>query len=410
MKRHLRIGLFTDVYYPFISGVVVAVDTLRKALEEQGHKVYIISINNDLKNNKYIKKGNCIKIPGTPIGVMDFSFRFTYPYKSIKYIKDLKLDLIHSHTEFSMGMFAKSIAKKLNIPMVQTFHTLYEDGINYITKGYFPKTSKGILKMYMKTFFNNTIKEVIVPTDKTKDFLKQRYHLKQNINIIPNGIDTKKFDYKKISKKDILKLKKLYRINDNDFVVSWIGRLGYEKRVDYLIDGFKYVVKNKKNVKLLIVGTGPEEKKLKELVTKLNLDNYVIFTGRIDYEQINRYYNLSNVILSASHFETQGLTLIEAFAASVPVVVIDDKSFTPIVKNRYNGMIFKTKKEYAKCIEYLIDNKNEYEKMKENAYNFSNNFSLATFANKIISVYERVLDDYSSNDNNNKSKKKIFKR
>ena len=73
-------------------------------------------------------------------------------------------------------------------------------------------------------------------------------------------------------------------------------------------------------------------------------------------------------------------------------------------------MIFKTKKEYAKCIEYLIDNKNEYEKMKENAYNFSNNFSLATFANKIISVYERVLDDYSSNDNNNKSKKKIFKR
>ena len=86
--------------------------------------------------------------------------------------------------------------------------------------------------MYMKTFFNNTIKEVIVPTDKTKDFLKQRYHLKQNINIIPNGIDTKKFDYKKISKKDILKLKKLYKINDNDFVVSWIGRLGYEKRVD----------------------------------------------------------------------------------------------------------------------------------------------------------------------------------
>ena len=168
--------------------------------------------------------------------------------------------------------------------------------------------------------------------------------------------------------------------------------------------------KNKKNVKLLIVGTGPEEKKLKELVTKLNLDNYVIFTGRIDYEQINRYYNLSNVIVSASHFETQGLTLIEAFAASVPVVVIDDKSFTPIVKNRYNGMIFKTKKEYAKCIEYLIDNKNEYEKMKENAYNFSNNFSLATFANKIITVYERVLDDYSSNDNNNKSKKKIFKR
>ena len=409
-NKKLRIGLFTDVYYPFISGVVVAVDTLRKALEEQGHTVYIITMNTDLKTRRYIKKNNVLQIPGLPIGVMDFSVRVSYPYKAVKYIKDLNLDIIHSHTEFSMGLFAKSMAKKLGIPMVQTFHTLYEDAIDYVTKGYFPNTSRNILKVYMKKYFSKTISDIIVPTNKTKDFLKQRYHLKQNIHIIPNGIDTEKFYESNVSKNEIKKLRKKYGIDEDSFVVSWIGRLGYEKRVNYLIDGFKNVIKDKKNAKLLIVGTGPEEDNLKELVNDLELNNYVIFTGKVSYDEIYKYYNLSNVIASASHFETQGLTLIEAFSASRPVVVVHDKSFTPIVKNGFNGMIFKNKHEYAKAIEYLIDNKDIYEEMKKNSFIFSKNFSLQNFACKVIYVYEKALDNYTTNNNNDKSKYKIFKR
>ena len=409
-NKKLRIGLFTDVYYPFISGVVVAVDTLRKALEEQGHTVYIITMNTDLKTRRYIKKNNVLQIPGLPIGVMDFSVRVSYPYKAVKYIKDLNLDIIHSHTEFSMGLFAKSMAKKLGIPMVQTFHTLYEDAIDYVTKGYFPNTSRNILKVYMKKFFSPTISDIIVPTNKTKDFLKQRYHLKQNIHIIPNGIDTEKFYESNVNKNEIKKLRKKYGIDEDSFVVSWIGRLGYEKRVNYLIDGFKQVIKDKKNAKLLIVGTGPEEDNLKELVKDLDLSDYVIFTGKVSYDEIYKYYNLSNVIASASHFETQGLTLIEAFSASRPVVVVHDKSFTPIVKNGFNGMIFKNKHEYARAIEYLIDNPKQYEEMKKNAFMFSKKFSLQNFACKVIYVYEKALDNYSTYYNNNKSKYKIFNR
>lgn len=409
-NKKLRIGLFTDIYYPFISGVVVAVDTLRKALEEQGHTVYIITLNSDFKSHKYIKKNNILEIPGVPIGVMDFSVRVSYPYKAVQYIKDLNLDIIHSHTEFSMGLFAKSMAKKLNIPMVQTFHTLYEDAIDYITRGYFPNTSRNILKVYMKKYFSPTISDIIVPTDKTKNFLKQRYHLKQNIHIIPNGIDTEKFNESNVNKAEIKKLRKKYGIKDDDFVVSWIGRLGYEKRINYLIDGFKSIAEKRCDAKLLIVGTGPEEENLKELVNDLELNDYVIFTGKVSYDEIYKYYNLSNVVASASHFETQGLTLVEAFSSSRPVVVVHDKSFTPIVKNGFNGMIFKNKSEYAKAIEYLMDNKNIYEEMKKNAFDFSKSFSLKSFASKIIYIYNNALDNYTTKSNNNKSKYKIFKR
>lgn len=394
LKKHLNIGIFTDVYYPSISGVVVAVDTLRKTLEKEGHKVYIITMNNDPKSHKYIKKGNVLMIPGIPIGIYDYSLNFLYPFKAVNYIKKLNLDIIHAHTEFGMGLLAKIMSKKLDIPLVHTYHTIYEESVDYVTKGWFPNTSKKILKTYMKSYFSKTVKEVITPTKKSKDFLKNTYHLKQNINIIPNGIDTEKFNIKNLKSSKLEKLRKTYNLNKDDFVITWVGRLGYEKRIDVLIEGFKIINQKYKNTKLLIVGGGPEEEKLKELSRNLNISDNVIFTGKTDYNDVPYYYNLSNVLASASHYETQGLTLMEAFSAKIPVVVVNDKSFTPIVKNGINGMIFKNKKEYANAVIYLIENKNVYNAMKENAYKLSYNYSLPCFAAKILYIYNKAISDY----------------
>lgn len=393
-NKCLRIGLFTDVYYPSISGVVVAVDTLRKALEQEGHKVFIITMNNDPKSHKYIKKKNCLMIPGIPTGIYDYSIRVLYPFKAVKMIEDLHLDIIHAHTEFGMGVFAKQMAKKFDIPLVHTFHTMYEDTMDYVTKGVFPKTSKRILKTYMKAYFSKTVKEIIVPTNKTKLFLTNRYHIKNNINIIPNGIDIEKFYLKKKDEKKVLELRKKYHIDDDAFIAAWIGRLGYEKSINILIEGFVDVVKKHKNAILLIVGGGPEEDKLKDIVDKYKINNNVIFTDKVSYDEVSYFYHLADVVCSASRFETQGLTLVEAFASSTPVVVINDKVFLDIVKNGYNGMIFKNKKEYASCINYLIENEKVVKTMKKNALDFSKNYSLKCFAAKIMYVYNKTINEY----------------
>lgn len=395
----MRIGLFTDVYYPSIGGVTVAVETLKKALEKQGHKVFIITMNNEKKNHKYIKENNIIRIPGIPTGIYDYSLRVTYPLKAVKMVKDLKLDIIHSHTEFGMGNFAKSMAKKLNIPIVHTFHTLYEQSLDYITKGYFSNLSKKACKLFMKSYLSFGIKEIIVPTKKTLDFLKCKYKIKKPISIIPNGIDTERFYKENIREKDIKKLREQYKITEDDFIAMWVGRLGYEKRIDVLIEGQIEIIKENKNAKLLIVGGGPEEQNLKQLVDKYKLNDNVLFLGKISYEDIPKYYHLASVIVTASHYETQGLTLVEGFGAGKPVVCVVDDSFKNVVRDDYNGKYFRSKKEYSNIIKQLIKNPLKLKEMSINCKSTAKQYSLDIFAQRIELVYEKVLKEYCCDNN-----------
>ena len=252
--KKLRIGLFTDVYYPSISGVVIAVENLKKALEKYGNcKVFIITVNSFPNNNKYINKNDVIRIPGLPINVYDYKIRITYPVKAVKMIKDLHLDLIHSNTEFGIGMFAKSMAKKLDIPMVHTYHSLYEQNLDTMLDHFTSKVTKSILKSFMKVYFSKTIKEVIVPSLKTKNNIIRNYKVKHNISIIPSGIDTDKFNITNIKKSKLKEIKKKYNIKDDDFVSLFVGRIGKEKNIDFLIESYVNVVKKHKNAKLYIV-------------------------------------------------------------------------------------------------------------------------------------------------------------
>lgn len=400
----MRIGLFTDVYKPSISGVVVAVETLKKSLEEEGHQVFVITMNNNPHSHRYIRKNNCLMIPGIPTGIYDFSLRVTYPLKAIKMIKDLDLDIIHSHTEFGMGHLAKSMAKKLDIPVVHTYHTMYQDSLDYVTKGLFPKTSQEALKLYIKSFFRNTIREIIVPTNKTRTFLQKEYHLKNNMNVIANGIDVANFFKENINQKEVLKLKKSLKIKEDDFIILWVGRLGYEKRIDYLIERQTEIVKKHKNCKLIIVGGGPEEKKLKALVIENNVKNNVVFVGKINHELIKNYYQIASIVATASFFETQGLTLVEAMAGSIPVICSSDEVFKDVVKNDYNGHIFRSKKDYCTAIEELIENPSKLQRISENARLSAEAFSLDIFAKKILKVYQKALKEKSRKKDENDTK------
>lgn len=402
--KKLRIGLFTDIYYPSISGVVIAVENLKKALEKyENCKVFIITVNSFPKNNKYIKKDDVIRIPGLPINVYDYKIRITYPVKAVKMIKDLHLDLIHSNTEFGIGMFAKSMAKKLDIPMVHTYHSLYEQNLDTMLDHFTSKVTKSILKSFMKVYFSKTIKEVIVPSLKTKNNIIRNYKVKHNISIIPSGIDTDKFNITNIKKSKLKEIKKKYNIKDDDFVSLFVGRIGKEKNIDFLIESYANVVKKYKNAKLLIVGTGPLEEELKNLAKKLNILDNCIFTGKVEYKDIPIFYNISNVLLTASHYETQGLTLMEAFASSKPVLCINDESFIDVVINNYNGYIFKNKSELTQLILKLIENKRLLENLENNAKISSNDYSLSCFASKVKDVYKKALKEYTIKNGKNTS-------
>ena len=172
----MRIGLFTDTYPPFINGVSTSVLMLKQGLEKLGHEVYVVTVNDE--SFSYKEEDGVLKIPSFPIGLMNFRQSGIYPLKALKIIKKWKLDIIHSHTEFSIGTFARLISKQLNIPLVHTYHTMYEEYIYYITKGYFDSASKKLVE-YL-TLFLYLLKQTSANLSKKSTsflFLKPPYSL-----------------------------------------------------------------------------------------------------------------------------------------------------------------------------------------------------------------------------------------
>ncbi len=401
----MRIGIFTDTYPPYINGVSTSIKMLEKALKEKGHQVYIVTVNN--KNMKYIYEndGKTIRIPGIPIGIYDYRLTGIYPIRVINKIKRWNLDVIHSHTEFGVGTFARIIAKQFGIPLVHTYHTMYEDYVHYITHGYFDKSSKKLVEYFTKFYCDKTTSELIVPSKKTYNLFKEKYKCDKNIYIVPTGMDVENFDVSKLKQSKIEELKNKYKLN-NSFVVLYVGRLAEEKNIEFIINNQHTLLKKYPNLKLLIVGNGPDMEKYQKLCKKNKILESTIFTGAIPRDEMPYYYALGNVFVTASTTETQGLTVIEAMAASLPVVAINDESFTNTVVDGLNGYLFTKKSEYIKKVGNLIENKDIYDKMKIQAKITSNEHSLKYYAEKILDVYKSAISK--------KRKKtileKIFKR
>ena len=393
----MRIGIFTDSYTPYISGLVTSEVMLKDALEKQGHTVYVVTANLKDFHYEYNEKERIIRVPGIPVGIYDARLTGIYPLQAIQTIRSWDLDVIHSQTEFGIGTFARIIAKQFNIPIVHTYHTMYEDYVHYITKGHFMGPSKKLVQHLTKFYCDKTITELIVPTKKAYDLFKDKYKVDRNVHIIPTGIEVERFYKEKFNKSKILKLKKDLGISYHDKVLLFVGRLGKEKSVDLLIDCHEKIIKNHKNVKLLIVGDGPEMDDFIHQVKELNIEKNVIFAGKVAWEDVPLYYQLSDIFVTASVTETQGLTVIEAMAASMPVVCIDDDSFKIAVVDGLNGYFFKDKKEYIKIIDRLLEDPKETKRLGKQARVSSELHSAKYFADKVLAVYKIAIDNQSKN-------------
>lgn len=385
----MRIGIFTDTYPPYINGVSTSIAMLEKALKKKGHQVFIVTVNPEERS--YSFSDHVIKIPGIPIGIYDYRLSNIYPLKAVKKIKEWNLDIIHSHTEFGIGTFARVMAHQLDIPLVHTYHTMYEDYVYYVTKGYFDKSSKKVVEYLTKFYCDKTATELIVPTKKTYDLFKEKYGYARSVHIVPTGIDVEKFYQEKNNQKKALEIRRSLGIKDDEFVILFVGRMGNEKSVDFLIENHKSILKENKKARLLLIGDGPDIDNLKEITKKNKLEDSVIFAGRVPWENISLYYQIPNVFTTASKTETQGLTVLEAMAASLPVVALDDDAFREVVTDDYNGFLFKDKKGYVEAITKIMKDPSLQERLAIQARNTVEAHSAKFFAEQVLTVYKKAL-------------------
>lgn len=383
----MNIGIFTDTYYPQINGVVTSTLMLKKELNKLGHKVYIFTTTdpNITKPNYSI-----FRVPSLPFAFLpSHRVGLMFPPRLLRFIKKLNLDIIHTQTEFSIGILGKTASALYKIPCVHTYHTMYEDYVHYFAGGYL--VTANMSKRYSKLFCNfaNT---VIAPTNKTKLSLIY-YGVKKPIHVIPTGLDFSVFNNKNYTKNLINKTKIELGLNLSDPIVVYVGRIAKEKSLDIVIKEFPKVLLKLPNAKLLIVGSGPLKNEITNLVNTLGISKSVVFTGSKKWEEIGLYYKISDVFVSASTSETQGLTYLEAMASGIAVVAKEDKSIEDIIINNKTGYCFENNSDLASTLYKALVSKDR-EKIVEGAYKKVENLSSYTFAKKVENIYIDTKSKY----------------
>lgn len=383
----MKIALFSDTYAPDINGVATSTKILRNALIQLGHDVLIVTT--ELPSDSvYIDSpsDNILRVPGVELSKL-YGYRACkmYSFKGMKEIKQFGTQLIHCQTEFGVGIFSRIVAQSLDIPIIYTYHTMWSDYSHYLL----PIKSNmvdSLLKKMIQRFsaINGSIcTELIVPSSKTALALKE-YGLKKEVNIIPTGLELKRFDPKYKNIERINEIIKEYNLNDK-FVLTFLGRIGKEKNIDMIINALKDI---DNDFVFLIVGGGPYLDELKSIVRSLGMDN-VIFTGPKDPYYVPDFYHVSDIFISASLSETQGLTFIEAMATGTPVLAHHDKNLEGVIHDGNNGFFFNDECSLKAKLSYVM--KNDLSKLSKQALQDANEHSSDLFAEKVVEVYKRAL-------------------
>lgn len=382
----MKIGLFTDTYYPQINGVASSVLMLKENLEILGHQVYVFTT-----TDPNAKRGetNVYRVPSLPFASAIRVGMF-YNYRLAKSIEGLGLDVIHTHTEFSLGIFGRAMARERHIPLLHTYHTIYEYYTHYIVKlNLLGSIAKTAIRKASANFCNSA-DNVIVPTEKVKDLLLS-YGVSKNISVIPTGIELDKFSKGNYTADQVLKIRAALEIGAKDKVLLYIGRISEEKNIGEILIAMQSYLKGKADVKFVLIGDGPAKSELEDMAKELGIQQQTVFAGERPWDMIGIYYQLGDVFVSASQSESQGLTYIEAMASGLPVVAKADRCLDGVLQNDVNGYAFHDKDDFAQALDCILYDDGQKDRLSLGAVESTAKFSAEHFAYMVEALYKNVI-------------------
>ncbi|MFD2308365.1 glycosyltransferase family 4 protein [Enterococcus termitis] len=382
----MKFGFFTDTYFPQVSGVATSIKTLKEELEQKGHQVYIFTTTDP--NAKEFEE-DVIRMPSVPfVSFKDRRIVVRGMWYAYLIAKELELDLIHTHTEFGAGLLGKMVGKKLKIPVIHTYHTMYEDYLHYIAKG---KVVRPTHVKYFSRFFANHTTGVVCPSERVIDKLRE-YGVTAPMRIIPTGIDIKKFERPDITEQMKEDMRKELNIASDDMMLLSLSRISYEKNIQAIIQGLPTIFERFPQARFVIVGNGPYVEKLSCLADELGISEKVQFVGEVPNDQVAIYYKAADYFVSASTSETQGLTYTEAMASGVPCVVEGNAYLNNLFDDESLGKTFETDEDFASTFIEYVDSgiKPNTEILKNKLYEIS----AAHFGNRMFEFYEDMINYY----------------
>lgn len=384
----MKIGIFTDTFYPEINGVATSCLNLYKELERRGHTVHVYAPKckgweehqsecvHYLESTQFIfLRDRNVALPG--VG-------------TVRQALDIHFDVVHTNSEFIMGFLGRYIAKHTGCPRIHTYHTAWEDYTYYITHGIGDNAARNIAKRYSE-WWCDRFDQVIVPTAKTENLLRQ-YGVETPIEIIPSGMELRRFYPENHSREEIARTRLECGIPEGKRVLLNIGRLAKEKNVEQILRIFPALHEKVPDVHLLIIGEGPLRSHLEEQVRSLGLTDFVSIVGSKPWEEIDRFYAAGDVFVSASHSETQGLTYIEAAASGLCVCAVDDPCLLGVFRDGVSAVLSGDSDEDL-LSSLMLAFSPLGSRIRKNAVAATRPYSTQQFAQRVEAVYRKAIEE-----------------
>lgn len=382
------IGIFTDTFYPEVNGVATSCLNLYQELQRRGHTVHVYApkcrgweeFQSDtvhyLESKQFILlKDRNVALPG--VG-------------TIRQALDMHFDVVHTNSEFIVGFLGTYIARHTGCVRIHTYHTVWEDYTYYITHGIGDNTAKNFAKRYSE-WWCDRFDRVIVPTAKTENLLRQ-YGVETPIDIIPSGMDLRRFAPEKHSAEERAATRAECGIPEGKRVLLNIGRLAKEKNLEKILRVFPELHRRLPDVQLVIIGEGPLKQTLQEQAETLGVADSVSIVGAKPWEKIDRYYAIGDVFVSASHSETQGLTYIEAAASGLCVCAVDDPCLLGVFRDGVSAVLSGDSDE--QLLESLMLSFSPVGgRIRRNAVEAARPYSTEQFAQRVECCYMTALSE-----------------
>lgn len=380
----MKILITSDWYSPAVNGVVTSVKNLRRELEARGHEVRVLTLSQTHRSWK--KDGvTCLGSVAAGLVYPGARLRTALAGRWVREIVAWGPDVVHSQCEFSTFFLARRIAEELDVPLIHTYHTVYEDYTHYFSPSVrFGKKAAAVFSRWVA----GQTDCMIAPTGKVR-LLLQRYGVACPVFVVPSGIDLRRFGGEPDPWRMAV-LRASLDIPQDRLVLVSVGRLAEEKNIGELLR--IRAAMGTGGATLLLVGDGPDRPRLEHLAADLGLTAPdVVFAGMVPPEQVADWYRLGDLFVSASTSETQGLTYVEALAAGVPVLCRADPCLAEVIRDGENGWQYRDEADFQRKLDTFLAQPHRRCQLVQNARRLAEPFSAERFAGHMEAIYQEQI-------------------
>jgi glycosyltransferase involved in cell wall biosynthesis len=380
----MKIGIFTNNYWPNPYGVTQSIEGFRKSFEKNGHTVFIFA-----PRWKGFQDANprVFRYPSLDISIkIKFPLAIPISFRADKALEKLDLDIIHSQHPNLLGWAARKWAKKKGIPLVFTWHALYDQYVHFAP--FVPRRLAAWWVNRQAVGYANSTEAVVVPTDSVKKIIEKLGVKSKKIISIPSGVEEELYQ-----NPDRNLIREKYGVKDSEILLLLISRLTAEKNVEFLFRSAMRILKNNLSTKFLVVGEGNLSNKLKKMVALDSLSGRVLFHGLVDKKEIKNFYAAGDIFIFASKSETQGMILSEAMYAGLPVVGVDAPGTRDLVENEVSGLLVgEDEEDFSEAVVRLIQNADLRKTFSDNARRIAREkYTDRACAKKMMALYESLI-------------------